>query len=98
MKTKNSKKELAILDAYKKSKAFCLRDVYKSWSDEKQNAYNEVMSDCENAENSTDVKILSSCINNFTAGYYFTEDFKRFFKYYTKSNTIIFQVFEGVEK
>ena len=97
MKTKNNKKELEILEAYKKSTDYTLRDLYHSWSDEKQKAFDEILSDAEDKENASSVKILSGGRWCFSAGFYFTEDLKRFFKYYTKTNTIVFQVFnDGV--
>ena len=66
-----------------------LRDIYKSWSNEKERAYNYCKQDCEK-NNGFNFRVVNGNTFMFSCGYLYNKNGKKYCKYFTGYNTYEF--------
>lgn len=82
-----NKRMTAAFNSYNNSTAYELRNVYKSWSDKKQAAFENCHKACAD-HGGHGLRIISANTNIFTVGYIYTDDSnKTHFVYITPAST-----------
>lgn len=82
-----NKRMTAAFDSYTKSSAYELRNVYRSWSDKKQAAFENCRRACQD-HGGQGLRIISANTNIFTVGYTYIDDSnKTHFVYITPAST-----------
>lgn len=85
MKKTNTTQMKNAFRSYQMSEARLLRDVYTTWSDEKQKAFNHCF-DVYNQYNGTQYRIIGANTFSFSFGFIGYVDGKKAFFYITASN------------
>ena len=89
---KNTKKAKQYINNYNKSNKTTLRDCFKSWSNEKENIFNEYIAKCYNEDGGSNFKIASYNHNVVVFGYIVEKDDKKYLYYITPSNDYIIEL------
>lgn len=93
---RRTKEALRHYEQYNRSRDYCLDDVYGRYSNAKREAWEYCERLAEENEGSG-LKVVSHCINNFTAGFEFMKDGKLCYCHITKTKDIWYPVEEGKE-
>ena len=64
-----NKKQIAIMENWKRATADDLNDVYKTYSDAKRRSFNNIWFEYRNNKNAHELRILSANCNFYTCGY-----------------------------
>ena len=82
-----NKRMTAAFNSYNNSTAYELRNVYRSWSDKKQAAFENCCKACAN-HGGQGLRIISANTNIFTVGYIYIDDSNNtHFVYITPAST-----------
>jgi len=84
-KVENTKIVRNAYASYRMSDKVRLHEVYGSWSDEKEKAWNECYKECEE-NNGKNFRIISYGTWFFSCGYVFECEGKEYFRYHTAYN------------
>ncbi len=93
MKTLNNKTQKAknLIDNYTRATTTTLYEIYTTASVYKWRAYNNILQDMEE-DNGERLRVFNVNCMQYSAGYTFTKDNKKFLKYYTKDNLYLIEI------
>lgn len=88
---KNTKKAKNLIDNYNNAKTTRLNEIYKNASNYKWRAYYNILEDMKE-DNGERLRVFNANCMQYSAGYTFTKDNKKFLKYYTKDNLYLIEI------
>lgn len=91
-----TQKQSDMFTRYCNSSATSLHDVYKTWSEEKDEAFKECLSDMKR-NGGEDMRITVACSNFFSCAYRIIRDDGAYLVYHTRCNRFEFKYMEDRE-